>query len=99
MKKYGFAVLLILFTLQQCTTDESTAPRTEIADAMEKHLRREILEVWYPMNVDTVYGGFLSSFNFDFTPAEDQDKMIVTQARHTWTNAKASMLYPETSHY
>jgi len=25
--------------------------------------------------------------------------MIVTQARHTWTNAKASMRYPEVEHY
>lgn len=97
MKKSG--VLLLLIILQNCKPAEAPVSRQSIGDVMEKHLRTEILEVWYPMNVDTVYGGFLSSFTYDFKPAEAQDKMIVTQARHTWTNAKAAVLYPEESHY
>jgi mannobiose 2-epimerase len=98
MKKYSLFFLLFLI-LQNCKTVETTVSPEAIGDAMEKHLRTEILEVWYPMSVDTAYGGFISSFTYDFKPAEGQDKMIVTQARHTWTNAKAAMLYPEVSHY
>jgi mannobiose 2-epimerase len=98
MKKYS-ALFVLLIILQNCKTAETTVSPESVGEAMEKHLRTGILEVWYPMNVDTVYGGFLSAFTYDFKPAEVQDKMIVTQARHTWTNAKAALLYPEVSHY
>jgi mannobiose 2-epimerase len=98
MKKFS-ALFVLLIILQNCKTTETTVSPESIGEAMEKHLRTGILEVWYPMNVDTVYGGFLSAFTYDFKPAEDQDKMIVTQARHTWTNAKAAILYPEVNHY
>jgi cellobiose epimerase len=49
--------------------------------------------------MDTVFGGFLSTFTYDFKPAEEQNKMIVSQARHVWTTAKASMAYPNVGYY
>lgn len=98
MKKYSL-LLVLLIIFQNCRTTETTMSPEAIGDAMEKHLRTGILEVWYPLSVDTTYGGFLSAFTYDFKPSEGQDKMIVTQARHTWTNAKAALLYPEVSHY
>jgi mannobiose 2-epimerase len=73
--------------------------RADLADVIEKHSRIELLDKWYPQSVDTVHGGFLSSFTYDFKPTGDQDKMIVSQARHIWTNSKASELYPDTKHY
>lgn len=75
------------------------AERTRIAAEMEKSIRTEMLNVWYPKAVDTAYGGFLSAFTFDFTPTGAQDKMIVTQARHVWTTAKAAERYPATTYY
>ena len=62
-------------------------------------MRTELLNRWYPQAIDKQYGGFLSTFTYDFKPTGQQDKMIVTQARHTWANAKAAVLYPEVSHY
>lgn len=62
-------------------------------------MRSEVLDKWYPMSMDTVDGGFLTSFTYDFKVMENQDKMIVTQARHTWTNAKAAELYPQVAWY
>jgi mannobiose 2-epimerase len=73
--------------------------RHDIADAMEHNLTIEVLNKWYPQAMDTIDGGFLSSFTYDFKPTGDQEKMIVTQARHTWTNAKASLRYPKVDHY
>lgn len=70
-----------------------------LADQMEKHLKTEVLDKWYPQSIDTADGGFLSDFSYDFKPGEKQDKMIVTQARHTWTNAKAAIRYPEISYF
>lgn len=96
MKATGLCVLLA--AAMMCCQPESRS-RTEIAEAMEKSLRDETLARWYPLCVDTVYGGYLSSFTYDFKPTDDQRKMIVTQARHTWTNAKAAQRYPDVEHY
>lgn len=103
---YRFSVPLIttllVLSLSTCNQEKTTgsdAGRLAIADAMEHSLRTETLAKWYPQAIDTVYGGFLSDFTFDFQPTGNQDKFIVTQARHTWTNAKASLRYPEEKHY
>src|SRR6185503_17767242 len=66
---------------------------------MKKSMVGELLKPWYPAAIDTVYGGFLSSFSYDFTPVGNQDKMIVTQARHVWSNAKAAELFPSVKWY
>lgn len=66
---------------------------------MEQSLQHDLLDVYYPRVLDTVYGGFLSSFTYDFKPTGNQDKMIVTQSRHTWTNSKAALRYPEKLFY
>lgn len=66
---------------------------------MERSLKTETLAKWYPLNFDTAQGGFFSTFTYDFKPVGEQDKMIVTQARHTWTNARASGRYPHVPHY
>lgn len=97
MKKFfcTFIFLSIHFLRAQTTSTE----RARIADEMEKSMRAELLDKWYPQSVDTVYGGFLSTFTFDFKPTGSQDKMIVTQARHVWSNAKASDWYPDVSYF
>lgn len=102
-RTYTF-LLIPLLCLAACGTRENTGlpsaeERLALADTMENLLREGTLEKWYPQAVDTVYGGFLSGFSHDFKPVGDQDKFIVTQARHTWTNAKASMRYPEVAYY
>ena len=96
-RNYLAFLLLFLFSVS-CTSPERSN-RLKLAKDIETSLTTGMLDKWYPQSVDTVYGGFLSSFTFDFKPTSDQDKMIVTQARHTWTNAKASVRYPEIQHY
>ena len=58
-----------------------------------------MLNKWYPQNMDTLYGGFLTEFTYDFKPTSNQDKFIVTQARHTWSTSKAAMRYPGVTYY
>lgn len=102
-----YALLLLLFLSQQPLTAQqqmssnqnTKEERLSIASAMENSLRKELLDKWYPQCFDTVYGGFNTAYTFDFKPAENQDKMIVTQARHTWVNAKAAEIYPSVSYY
>ena len=84
-------------TNQEVRLDASA--RLRLADSLEYSLTEELLKPWYPKAVDSLYGGFLSSFTFNFKPTANQDKMIVTQARHTWVNAKASERYPNITYY
>jgi cellobiose epimerase len=97
MKKYLLTLLAsaILFSCE----NQSSSNRIEIATAMEHSLVTEVMAKWYPQSMDTVDGGFISTWTYDFKPSGEQDKMIVTQARHTWTNAKASLRYPEIDYY
>ena len=99
MKIYPFLfMIIVLISLTGCE-DKKPDTRHNIADAMERNLTLEVLGKWYPQSIDTLHGGFLSAFTYDFKPTDDQEKMIVTQARHTWTNAKASIRYPDVDHY
>jgi cellobiose epimerase len=81
--------------LATCRSSEVNQDRLSLADTIEHSAQTELLDKWYPQAVDSVYGGFLSSFTFDFKPAAEQNKMIVSQSRHVWTTAKAAMAYPE----
>ena len=104
IKKTPVAILLLLAVTasaqkQSRGKKDITGERLQIAAEMDKSIRTELLNKWYPRCVDSLYGGFLSTFTYDFLPTGPQDKMIVTQARHTWSNAIASELYPRVVHY
>jgi len=86
-------IKILLFALIGCKggfaqsvskNDGTITERRQIATAMEQSLKHELLDIYYPRVLDTVYGGFLSSFTYDFKPTGNQEKMIVTQSRHTW---------------
>ncbi len=65
----------------------------KITEEMEKSLKYGLLDAWYPASLDTLYGGFLSDFTYDWHPAGPQNKMLVAQARHLWTASQAAMFY------
>ena len=92
-------ILLISFGCQPQPTEKSINKRQTIADEIENSLKTEILEVWYPRVVDTLNGGYTSDYDYQWKKKGPQDKMIVTQARHIWTAAKAAEFYPENPVY
>jgi mannobiose 2-epimerase len=96
-----FLVLAFTVSAQKQTQKKKsrTNERQQIAAEMDKSIRKELLNKWYPQSTDSLYGGFLSTFTYDFHPTGPQDKMIVTQARHVWSNAVASRLYPDVAYY
>jgi mannobiose 2-epimerase len=57
-----------------------------------------LLDLYYPQNTDTVYGGYITTYSYDFKPRGVQDKMIVTQARHIWSTSRAAMFYKDSSY-
>jgi mannobiose 2-epimerase len=91
--------LLPLLLLATCRSSEVNPERVALADAIEHSAQTQLLDKWYPHSIDTVHGGFLSTFTFDFKPTGDQNKMIVSQARHVWTTARAAMAYPDRDYY
>lgn len=100
MKQIRCLFFVMFISLISCQKQEKEIDEKEIlASEMEKHLKEEVLDKWYPQSMDTLDGGFLSNFSFDFKPSEKQEKMIVTQSRHVWTNSKASEKYPEVDYY
>lgn len=71
-----------------CTNKDS------ISSEIYKVLGQEI-DLWYPLCIDTVYGGFLSDINYKWALDGHQDKMIVSQARHVWSLSNAAMFYKD----
>jgi mannobiose 2-epimerase len=99
--KIIFSFLVSITTLaslaQKTLTDKQR--RLQIADSMEHSMNAELLNKYYPRFYDTLYGGFLTTFTYDFKPTGPQDKFIVTQSRHVWTTSMAYMLYPKMHYY
>lgn len=75
--------------------DDEAAGRQALADTIRAALRTHVFDPWYPRAVDTEHGGYLSNFAYDWQAPPEQDKMIVTQARHVWTTARAAAFFPE----
>ncbi len=99
MRAALFFVLLVLSASSFAQRSPTRATRLRIANEMERSIQTELLNKWYPQSVDKAYGGFLSTWTYDFKSTGEQDKFIVTQARHTWSTAKAAGLYPSVPYY
>ncbi|MDO6436986.1 AGE family epimerase/isomerase [Cyclobacterium sp. 1_MG-2023] len=91
-------VLFFISCLGQ-TIVAQTSERLKLADEIEFSINNELINLWYPKAYDIIYGGYISSFDAAFNPTENQDKMIVSQARHLWTLSKMIERNPETKHY
>jgi mannobiose 2-epimerase len=59
---------------------------------MEFFLDQEF-DLWYPLSLDTIYGGFFSDINYKWELEGRQNKMIVTQARHIWSSANGALFF------
>jgi len=92
-----FTAILLAGCSQKITHNEDV--RSRILGEMEHSMKAELLDAWYPKAVDKEDGGFHSAFTNDFQITGDGDKMIVSQARHIWTNSKAIPLYPQETIY
>lgn len=68
--------------------------KASILSEMQNKLKDEF-SLWYPLTVDTVFGGFFSDINYKWQLSGLQNKMIVTQARHVWATSNAAMFYSD----
>ncbi len=74
---------------------QASDDRRPLADSIRHSLEADLLDPWYMRAVDSVYGGYLSDFAYDWEERPPQDKFIVTQARHVWTLSRAAEFLPE----
>jgi mannobiose 2-epimerase len=63
-----------------------------IIDELYNNLK-EIFKKWYPLVIDKEFGGYYSNISYDWKILPEQEKMIVTQARHIWALSKASVFF------
>jgi hypothetical protein len=88
MKLFLLPALLVLF----CSVCSLAAD--PLRDQVEKSLRTNVLEIWFPRIIDKENGGFLCDFNADWKPAGQQLKTNVYRARAIWTASQAARRYP-----
>jgi mannobiose 2-epimerase len=99
MKSIFLIFLLGICSVAIAQKNSDAKERLHIANEMETSIQTELLNKWYPQCLDTLYGGFITTFTYDFKPSGPQDKFIVTQARHTWSTSKAALRYPGIPYY
>ncbi|MEJ2543860.1 MAG: AGE family epimerase/isomerase [Calditrichaceae bacterium] len=90
-----FKIFFLLIFLTSITFSNAIALPKDIERAIENSLKTEILDIWYPLCMDKEYGGFLCDFSYDWKEDGQQDKMIVTQARHLWTTSETALYYKD----
>lgn len=97
-----FLAVMFLFSMcgKQDVYEQETYEYELTARALENSMETNLLSAWYPKAFDLDSGGYFSNFDYQFNLKEgQQDKFIVTQARHLWSNAVAMQLYPDLEHY
>ena len=95
-----YCVLVCTFSYDlyaQATSDQKI--RQEVAEDMAQHLHKHVIHPWYPRILDEDDGGFLSDYDASWQPTGEQDKMIVTQARHVWTPSRLARTLDEKEKY
>ncbi len=91
-------ITLSIYTLISCAPpDKKAGEMTEIhlADTLEESLFANQVDPWYPRVIDTLHGGYFSTFAYDWEKLDNQSKSIVYIARHIWTTSFLYQHYPQ----
>lgn len=72
--------------------------KDKIKQEMLFQMKNNLLDKWYPKVIDKKDGGYYSNLTYDFKLSKNQDKMIVTQARHIWTLSKAAEFFDDSDY-
>ncbi|MDT0650596.1 AGE family epimerase/isomerase [Autumnicola edwardsiae] len=100
MKFTAFFVVALL-SISTCAAQEQDKKGNDerLIKGLRYAAKEQLLEKWYPLTLDKEDGGYYSEITHDFKVGEEHNKMIVTQARHVWTNARASEIFAEKDKY
>jgi len=89
------SVLVISLSVIAGCTPLNDIEHQKIIAELETSWREELLNAWYLASLDTIHGGFLCDFAFDWRPQGAQNKMIVSQSRHVWTTSHAARFFKD----
>jgi cellobiose epimerase len=89
---FFFSLLVLEKVFTKVISNNKQAIQDSITIEMQQVLDDEF-KLWYPLSIDTLYGGFYSDINDKWELLGNQNKFIVTQARHVWSTANACMFY------
>ncbi len=88
-------LIVVNFSCDPSSKPEVSANYLSVADTLEASLFSEIIKSWYPLVIDSVHGGYLSNFSYDWELLPNQDKYLVYEARHIWTLSYLYLQYPK----
>tara|TARA_R110002167_G_scaffold61071_2_gene172210 strand:+ start:12380 stop:13741 length:1362 start_codon:yes stop_codon:yes gene_type:complete len=94
-KKLCFYFLLMISLSAFSQNKKLKSSENDLIFELQAAANEQILDKWYPLVLDTLHGGYYSDVTYDFQLGNQHDKMIVTQARHIWTNATAALQNPK----
>jgi mannobiose 2-epimerase len=86
-------MVLVCFSCKQKEVPDKSLSE-EFLPLLETSLD-ELVNVWYPISVDSLHGGFWSDFDHKWEKVGKQNKMLVSQARHIWTAATLALFYKD----
>ncbi len=104
----SFFLLLLIFTIScfgsnnRAFAKRGNAVETTNKDSILVQLNSVLkgeFDLWYPLCIDTLYGGYFSDINYKWELEGRQTKMIVTQARHVWSLSNGSIYFKEKEPY
>lgn len=102
MKRHKF-ILYLTFTiiLSGCgSSKQGDQSESQIAQDLKESLFTHIVDAWYPRSLDSLYGGYLPDFEYDWMLSEGlQEKSLVQQSRHLWALSYLYQHYPENSEF
>src|SRR5512133_2883499 len=87
---YLWAILLLSCTISFSVRGQNQE-RDSLAGNFYRSLKEGILNTWYPLMIDSAFGGYFSNATYDWKLMRNQPKMLVTQSRHIWTCSQAAM--------
>ncbi len=72
---------------------------SRLINELRASLINGIIKRWYPLVLDEECGGYYTNISHDWKIMPEQEKMIVTQARHIWTLSKAAEFLNDKKNY
>ncbi len=90
------AVVLMVLVSFSCKQKE--VPDKSLSEEFLPRLETSLdalVNVWYPISLDSLHGGFWSDFDYKWEKIGKQNKMLVSQARHIWTASTLALFYKD----
>ncbi|KAA2219347.1 AGE family epimerase/isomerase [Maribacter flavus] len=96
---YGFLIVFFSLLCVSCEEipSENNDTKKQLLTALEASLDT-LSNVWYPRTIDSVHGGFWSDFDYKWEKVGEQNKMLVSQARHVWTASTLALYYNDSKY-